>query len=75
MQQLPKIPVTLNFSGSMTYLVEAATYEGAALKAESGFRNEYPNVQIDAIIILDESEALSLIEDGRRFLELNEEPN
>jgi hypothetical protein len=70
---IQKIPITLNFVGSITYVVEASSHEAAITLAEDAFRKVHPRTQLESIFVMDESEIQVLEARGQKYLEIKED--
>lgn len=68
-----KIPITLNFAGSITYVVEASSHEAAITLAEDAFEKAHPSTQLESIFVMDESEIQALEARGHTYFEIKED--
>lgn len=70
MEKPVSIPITISFSGSVTYLVKTSSYELAAQLAERSLGHSHPRVHIESVLIMDPSETTAIYESGQEIYEI-----
>ena len=70
--KIQRIPITMNFAGSVTYVVEARSHEAAIILAEQAFRKDCPGTALESIFVMDQSEIQNLETNGQKFSEIKE---
>ena len=70
MEKPVSIPITINFSGSITYLVNTNSYEMAAQLAEESLGHSHPRVHIDSVLVMDPSEIDAIYKSGQGIIEI-----
>lgn len=73
MEKPVSIPITINFSGSVTYLVKTDSFEMAAHVAEQALGHSHPRVHIDSVLVMDPSEIAAIFESGQQVCEIEME--